>query len=74
MSRRTQITLRDIQYDFLVDESIRSGVSMAELIRRSIDHVYRPWMRKQLKGYEISVGVWKRPDAGVMGRRVRNRL
>jgi hypothetical protein len=47
---------------------------MAELIRRAVDHVYRPWMRKHLKGYEVSVGVWKRPDAGVMGRRVRSRL
>jgi transposase-like protein len=74
MSRRTQITLTDLQHAHLVDESIRTGVSMAELIRRAVDHVYRPWMRKHLKGYEVSVGVWKRPDAGVMGRRVRSRL
>jgi hypothetical protein len=74
MSRRTQITLRDRQYDLLMDESIRSGVSMAELIRRAIDHVYRPWIRPKAKGYEVSVAVWKRPDAAVLGRRVRSRL
>jgi hypothetical protein len=74
MSRRTQITLKDAQHDFLIDESIRSGVSMAELIRRAVDHVYRPWIRPRLRGVEVSVGVWKRPDAGVMGRRVRSRL
>jgi hypothetical protein len=74
MSRRTQITLRDAQYDLLVDESLRSGVSMAELIRRAIDHVYRPWVRTRIKGWELSGGLWKRPDAGVLGRRVRDRL
>ena len=69
MSRRTQITLSDIQHACLVDESVRSGVSMAELIRRAIDKTYRPHVRPKVGGFELSVGLWQRPDAAVAGRR-----
>ena len=40
MAHRIQITLTDEQYAFLKDEADRSSVSIAELIRRSIDTVY----------------------------------
>jgi hypothetical protein len=40
MAHRLQITLTDEQYDFLCGEAERSSVSIAELIRRSIDTVY----------------------------------
>ena len=40
MSHRIQITLTDEQYAFLQSEADRSSVSIAELIRRSIDTVY----------------------------------
>ncbi|MDX6489635.1 MAG: hypothetical protein QOK13_2250 [Gaiellaceae bacterium] len=63
--------LSDRQHEFLCDESIRSGLSMAELVRRAIDSVYRPAVRPRAQGFELSVGVWRDPDPGLIGRRVR---
>ena len=74
MSRKTQLTLTDRQHAYLVGESIRTGLSMAELIRRAIDRVYRPELRPKIPGYELSLGLWKRPDAAVVGRRRERRL
>jgi hypothetical protein len=71
MSRKTQITLEDSQHELLKAEAAVAGISMAELIRRAIDRVYRPWVRPRVMGYELNVGVWRRPDAAVVGRRVR---
>jgi hypothetical protein len=71
MSRRTQITLTDRQHAFLVDESRRTGLSLAELVRRAVDGVYRPFDRPRVGGFELSVGVWRRPDAALAGRRTR---
>jgi hypothetical protein len=73
VSRKTQITLEDRQHELLKAEAALAGVSMAELIRRAIDRVYRPWVRPTVRGYEINVGVWRRPDAAVIGRRIRPR-
>ncbi len=42
MSHKTQITLSDAQYDLLRYEAYRSDLSLAELIRRAVDQVYRP--------------------------------
>jgi hypothetical protein len=69
MSRRTHIMLSDPQYAFLVHESDRTGLSLAELIRRAVDSMYRPYDRPQVGGFEFSLGVWRRPDAAVVGRR-----
>lgn len=69
MSRRTQITLSDRQHAFLVSESERTGLPLAELVRRALDTVYRPHLRERVRGFELSVGVWERPDAAVVGRR-----
>jgi hypothetical protein len=74
MSRRTQLTLTDRQHAFLADESWRTGLSMAELIRRAIDGTYRPAARPKTDGFEVSVGWWKRPDAAAIGRRRSRRL
>jgi hypothetical protein len=74
MSRKTQITLTDRQHAFLLDESQRTGLSLAELVRRSIDRVYRPNLRPRIPGVELSVGLWKRPDAAVAVRRPGRRL
>ncbi|MGE5690009.1 MAG: hypothetical protein ACM33B_05585 [Pseudomonadota bacterium] len=71
MSRRTQITLTDRQHAFLLDESHRTGLSMAELVRRAIDGAYRPHGRERVPGIELSVGIGRRPDAAVVGRRPR---
>ena len=40
MSHRTQITLTDAQYSRLQAESAQTGVSLAELVRRSLNAVY----------------------------------
>lgn len=40
MSHRTQITLTDDQYERLRDESARSGLGLAELVRRAVDQSY----------------------------------
>jgi hypothetical protein len=69
MSTRTHIMLGDRQYAFLVHESDRTGLSLAELVRRAVDATYRPYDRRQVGGFELSVGVWRRPDAAVVGRR-----
>jgi len=71
MSRKTQITLEDAQHELLRAEAALAGLSMAELIRRAVDQVYRPWVRPKVKGFEVNVALWKRPDAAVVGRRVR---
>ena len=68
MSRRTQITLTDRQHDYLRGESARTGLSLAELVRRSIDTVYRPGTRPRADGVEVSFGIWRRPDAAIIGR------
>ena len=73
MSRKTQITLTDRQHAFLVDESRRTGLSLAELVRRALDSAYRPYSRPTVKGFELSLGLWREPDAAVVGRRVRPR-
>jgi hypothetical protein len=74
VSRKTQLTVTDRQHAFLVGESLRTGLSMAELVRRAIDQVYRPELRPRIPGYELSLGFWKRPDAAVIGRRRTRRL
>jgi hypothetical protein len=74
VSRKTQLTLTDRQHAYLLGESIRTGLSMAELIRRAIDRIYRPEQRPRIPGYELSLGIWKRPDAAVIGRRRTRRL
>jgi hypothetical protein len=68
MSRKTQITLTDRQHRLLLEESIRSSVSMAELIRRAIDTVYRPKLRPVVRGYHVNLGVLRAPDAALIGR------
>jgi hypothetical protein len=67
------VTLTERQYAFLVDESSRTGLSIAELVRRAVDSTYRPFERPRVNGFEVSVGLWKRPDAGVVGRRAPGR-
>jgi hypothetical protein len=72
MSRRTQITLTDRQHNFLVDESVRTSLSLAELVRRAVDRTYRPEARPTVRGIELSVGLWRKPDAAVAGRRTKS--
>ena len=71
VSRRTNIIFDDRQHAFLRDESRRTGLSMGELVRRAVDGTYRPYDRPRLGGFELSVGLWRRPDAAMAGRRTR---
>jgi hypothetical protein len=73
MGRKTQITLTDRQHAFLRDESNRTGLPMTELVRRAVDATYRPYWRLRFRGFEFSLGVWHRPDEGLVGRRVKRR-
>ena len=68
MGRRTQITLPDRQYELLRYEAFRTSLSMAELVRRAIDSAYQPQRRPTVLGYELSLGLWRQPDAAVVGR------
>jgi hypothetical protein len=69
-SRRTQITLTDRQHALLIDESIRSGLPMAELIRRAVDAVYRPVSRRGFRSWEVAMSVSREADAARIARRV----
>jgi hypothetical protein len=67
------VIVSERQHAFLRDESNRTGLSMGELVRRAVDSVYRPFERPHVDGFELSVGLWRRPDAAVAGRRRRRR-
>jgi hypothetical protein len=55
----------------LVDESNRSGLPMAELVRRAVDRSFRPAGRHSLaRGFEVSLGLWRGLDAAFAARRV----
>jgi hypothetical protein len=68
MSHKSHVTLTDRQYRFLLDESVRTGLSMAELVRRALDVAYRKTARPRVRGFDLNLGVWRRPDAAVIGR------
>jgi hypothetical protein len=63
------VTLTDEQHEFLRTESHRTGLSAAELVRRALDCTYKPDERPRVRGFDISLGVWRSPDASVAGRR-----
>lgn len=65
------VLVRSDQHAALLEESARSGLAMAELVRRAIDAVYEPRRRPAARGVEVSFGVWRRLDAAVTGRRLR---
>jgi hypothetical protein len=60
MSHRTQITLTDAQYERLRGESARSGLGLAELVRRAIERTYGTADRSQmLDALDGSFGSWE---------------
>jgi hypothetical protein len=71
MGMHIHVLVRSDQHSVLLEESARSGLPIAELIRRAIDSVYEPSRRPAARGLELSLGVWRRLDAGVTGRRLR---
>jgi len=74
MSVRFHLLVTEQQYACLAWEANRTGLPMAELARRAIDRVYRPDVRPKASGLELSVGLWRRPDAAIVGRRAGMRL
>lgn len=73
IGRKLQIHLTDRQYEALRVESARSGLAMAELIRRAVDATYRPGSGFEVRGLQVSLDVWRDPDAATVGRRSRRR-
>jgi hypothetical protein len=71
MAMAIHVHVTDEQRAFLLNESARSGLSMAELIRRALDATYPLDQRQQVGGFELNVGLWRRLDAAVTGRRLR---
>lgn len=70
VSRRTQITFKDRQHRFLLQESVRTGLPMAELVRRAVDEVYAPGRRLKIKGLEWRAGFFREADPSIVGRAV----
>lgn len=63
MAHRTQITLEDDQYARLQAEARRTGLGLAELVRRAVDHTYgatRP--ADVLRALDFSFGRWADRD------------
>jgi hypothetical protein len=69
VSIRIHIQISEKMYRRLTRIANMTGLSVAELIRRAIERVYWPGELPKMKGFEISLGLWKRPDASVVGRR-----
>lgn len=60
MSHRTQITLTDDQYARLKHESERSGVGLAELVRRALDLAYGGVDdERAAEALAVSFGAWQ---------------
>jgi hypothetical protein len=72
-TRRMHVALTDRQYAILLAEAEVSGLSMAELIRRAVDRMYRPGGRPTIRGLMVQFSLWTRPDAALAGRRPRVR-
>ena len=57
-------------YDYLVGESLRTGLSRSELVRRALEETFRPEARRRVGGFDLGFGIWRAPDAAIAGRRV----
>lgn len=67
MSHRTQITLTDAQYSRLRRESERSGMALAELVRRALAATYGiGGETSAVAGLDASFGAWEGRDLGGM--------
>jgi hypothetical protein len=68
ISRDLHVHIAERQYEFLRAESALTGLPMAELVRRALDHTYFSTARPRLRGWQASVGWWRHPDAAIVGR------
>ncbi len=66
MAHRTQITLADEQYERLRAESRRTGLGLAELVRRAVDRVYgSTGPEETVRALDATFGSWAgRTDDG----------
>jgi hypothetical protein len=71
---RFNLFMTEAQHRCLMREANRTGLAAAELVRRAIDSAYRPEVRPRVDGIEVSLGLWRRPDAAVARRRRGRRL
>ena len=63
MSHRTQVTLTDEQYERLMRQSARSGVGLAELVRRAVDRCYGATPRDEaVRALDESFKAWSGRD------------
>jgi Ribbon-helix-helix protein, copG family len=63
MAHRTQITLTDEQYERLRRESVESGLSIAELVRRALDGTHGSTsVEEKRAALQASFGAWKDRD------------
>lgn len=63
MSHRTQITLTDEQYARLRDESARTGIGLAELVRRALAHTYGSSSpNRRIQALREGFGAWRDHD------------
>jgi hypothetical protein len=68
MAHRTQITLTDEQYERLRAESQRTGLGLAELVRRALDRAYRSVDPEEaVRALDESFGTWDAPEEGGAG-------
>jgi hypothetical protein len=73
MYRAIHVHVEERHYVFLREEAALSGLPMAELIRRALDFTYLDEGRPKIKGWQASIGLWRNPDAAVVGRRAGTR-
>lgn len=74
MSHRTQIILTDSQYASLMHEADRTGLSLAELVRRAVSREYGfPDPTALLAALTESFGAWEgdTPDGAEYVKRLR---
>lgn len=64
MSRLVHITLTNEQHAWLTQESERTSVSLAELVRRAIDQTFAVGRRPILPTHELTVKFWSRRNGG----------
>ncbi|RHW28257.1 hypothetical protein D0Z08_04555 [Nocardioides immobilis] len=64
MSHRTQITLEDEQYARLLAEGSRSGLGLAELVRRAVDVVYPSpaSIKVKIEALDAGFGAWSEEE------------
>ena len=68
MAKHLHVLLSEEHYEFLRVESARTGLSMAELVRRGLDATYEILRRPKVRGVEFRLGLWRRPDAAAAAR------